>query len=208
MLDAQRRRAQAESAYFRSLVDYNRSIAQFHFRKGSLLEYNGVFLSEGPWPGKAYFDAHRRARQRDASLYLDYGHSRPGVFSRGPITQQFDAVGAAANAQQMPPRDPATRELPATLPRDFNAEELPTPIPNDTPSFPAAAYGFPGEEINLSSSFQQTKKSAIDSVSNAEDTKGLQRRDADIVTTGWQEPVTPAAAAVENPDSAAETQLQ
>ena len=108
----------------------------------------------------------------------------------------------------MPPRDPATRELPATLPRDFNAEELPTPIPNDTPSFPAAAYGFPGEEINLSSSFQQTKKSAIDSVSNAEDTKGLQRRDADIVTTGWQEPVTPAAAAVENPDSAAETQLQ
>ena len=76
------------------------------------------------------------------------------------------------------------------------------------PSFPAAAHGFPGEEINLSSSFQQTKKSAIDSVSNAEDTKGLQRRDADIVTTGWQEPVTPAAAAVEHPDSAAETQLQ
>ena len=172
-----------------------------------MLEYHGVFLSEGPWPGKAYFDAHRRARQRDASLYLDYGHSRPGVFSRGPITQQFDAVGAAANAQQMPPRDPATRELPATLPRDFNAEELPTPIPNDTPRFPAAAHGFPGEEINLSS-LQGTKKSAIDSISTADDTKRLQQRDADIVTTGWQEPVTPAATTVLNPDSAAETQLQ
>ena len=151
-----------------------RSIAQFHFRKGSLLEYNGVFLSEGPWPGKAYFDAHRRARQRDASLYLDYGHSRPGVFSRGPITQQFDAVGAAANAQQMPPRDPATRELPATLPRDFNAEELPTPIPNDTPSFPAAAYGFPGEEINLSSSLPANKevRNRFEFLT-AEDTKGI-----------------------------------
>lgn len=206
LLDAQRRRAQAESSYFRSLVDYNRSIAQFHFRKGSLLEYNGVFLSEGPWPGKAYFDAHRRARQRDASLYLDYGHSRPGVFSRGPITQRFDAIGAAADAQQMPPRDPATRELPAALP-DFDAEELPTPIPNAT-SFPAPASGFPGEKMNLSNSFRVTKNSAIDTVSHVEDVNQLQQQAANIVTTGWQEPVTPAAVTLETPDSAAETQLQ
>jgi hypothetical protein len=207
LLDAQRRRAQAESAYFRSLVDYNRSIAQFHFRKGSLLEYNGVFLSEGPWPGKAYFDAHRRARQRDASLYLDYGHSRPGVFSRGPITQRFDAIGAAADAQQMPPRDPATRELPAALP-DFDAEELPTPLPNATSSFPAPASGFPGEKMNLSNSFRVTKNSAIDTVSHVEDANQLQQQAANIVTMGWQEPVTPAAVTLETPDSAAETQLQ
>ena len=207
LLDAQRRRAQAESAYFRSLVDYNRSIAQFHFRKGSLLEYNGVFLSEGPWPGKAYFDAHRRARQRDASLYLDYGHSRPGVFSRGPITQRFDAIGAAADALQMPPRDPATRELPAALP-DFDAEELPTPLPNATSLFPAPASGFPGEKMNLSNSFRVTKNSAIDTVSHVEDANQLQQQAANIVMTGWQEPVTPAAVTLETPDSAAETQLQ
>ena len=115
LLDAQRRRAEAESSYYRSLVDYNRSIAQLHYRKGSLLEYNGVFLAEGPWPGKAYFDAHRRARQRDASLYLDYGHSRPGVFSRGPISQDFPAVGGGSPSLQLSPMDPATRqdELPA-----------------------------------------------------------------------------------------------
>ena len=110
LLDAQRRRAEAESTYYRAIVDYNRSISQLHYRKGSLLEYNGVFLAEGPWPGKAYFDAHRRARQRDASLYLDYGHSRPGVFSRGAITQNFESVGADARAVQLPPRDPATRD--------------------------------------------------------------------------------------------------
>ena len=115
LLDAQRRRAEAESAYYRSLVDYNRSIAQYHFRKGSLLEYNGVFLAEGPWPGKAYFDAHRRARQRDASLYLDYGHSRPGVFSRGAISQNFESLGADARPIQLPPRDPATREEPGPV---------------------------------------------------------------------------------------------
>ena len=134
LLDAQRRRAEAESGYYRALVDYNRSISQLHYRKGSLLEYNGVFLAEGPWPGKAYFDAHRRARQRDASLYLDYGHSRPGVFSRGAISQNFEAIGADARPMQLPPRDPATRDepIPAGLPTTPSAptsapELLPTP---------------------------------------------------------------------------------
>jgi outer membrane protein TolC len=92
LLDAQRRRAEAESAYYRFLVDYNRAIMRMHYRKGSLLEYNGVYLAEGPWPGKAYFDAMRRARQRDAALYLDYGFTRPDVMSRGPHPQ---AAGTA-----------------------------------------------------------------------------------------------------------------
>ena len=128
LLDAQRRRAEAESSYYRSLVDYNRSISQLHYRKGSLLEYNGVFLAEGPWPGKAYFDAHRRARQRDASLYLDYGHSRPGVFSRGAVSQNFAERGADATATQLPARDPATRAepVPAKLPAAPGTKSEPT----------------------------------------------------------------------------------
>jgi outer membrane protein TolC len=128
LLDAQRRRAEAESAYYRSVVDYNRSISQLHFRKGSLLEYNGVFLAEGPWPGKAYFDAHRRARQRDASLYLDYRHSRPGVFSRGVISQNFADIGAETPVHQLPARDPATRPepIPAKLPAAPGTKTEPT----------------------------------------------------------------------------------
>jgi outer membrane protein TolC len=134
LLDAQRRRAEAESAYYRALVDYNRSISQLHFRKGSLLEYNGVFLAEGPWPGKAYFDAHRRARQRDASLYLDYGHSRPGVFSRGTITQNFESIGADARAVQLPARDPATRGAePTSAPRQPAASGAPELLPAPAP---------------------------------------------------------------------------
>jgi outer membrane protein TolC len=135
LLDAQRRRAEAESAYYRSLVDYNRSISQLHYRKGSLLEYNGVFLAEGPWPGKAYFDAHRRARQRDASLYLDYGHSRPGVFSRGVITQNFESIGADARAVQLPARDPATREEePMSAPRQPATPAVPELLPTPAPT--------------------------------------------------------------------------
>ena len=200
LLDAQRRRAEAESSYFRSLVDYNRSIAQFHFRKGSLLEYNGVFLSEGPWPGKAYFDAHRRARQRDASIYLDYGHSRPGVFSRGPITQQFNAVGAAANAVQMPARDPATRELPAMLPTEAaeGLEELPPP-PTGAPTFPAAAAGFPGTPM----AGPTGTAAAIDTDLSTNATDRTVERDADLVTVGWQEPATPEGSPIATPATAA-----
>ena len=96
LLDAQRRRAEAESAYYRSLIDYNKSIMNVHFRKGSLLDYNGVYLAEGPWPGKAYFDAMREARKRDASMYLDYGFTRPNVISRGPY-QQLTGEGCEAD---------------------------------------------------------------------------------------------------------------
>ncbi len=92
LLDAQRRLAQAESDFFRTVVDYNKSIANVHYRKGSLLEYNGVHLQEGPWPAKAYFDARRRARARDASSFLDYGYTRPKVISRGSY-EQHGGVG-------------------------------------------------------------------------------------------------------------------
>lgn len=98
LLDAQRRRADAETAYYRSLIDYNLAVVDVHFRKGSLLDYNGVYLAEGPWPGKAYFDAMRRARKRDASMYLDYGYTRPNVMSRGAHGQVGGGdQGAAAS---------------------------------------------------------------------------------------------------------------
>ncbi|QDT71913.1 Outer membrane efflux protein [Lacipirellula limnantheis] len=96
LLQAQQRRAQAESAYYRSLVDYNRAIMRVHWRKGSLLEYNGIYLQEGPWPGKAYFDATRRARRRDAAMELDYGFTRPNVMSRGVYNQTPGTAKGAA----------------------------------------------------------------------------------------------------------------
>ena len=92
LLDAQSRLAQSEVDYFRALTQYNLSIAEVHHRKASLLEFNGIMLAEGPWPSKAYFDAHTRARQRDASYYLDYGFTRPAVVSRGEHKQVHGTV--------------------------------------------------------------------------------------------------------------------
>ncbi|GAA4440901.1 TolC family protein [Bremerella cremea] len=87
LLDAQRRRSDAQIVYFQALVEYNIAIKDVHMRKGSLLDYNGVYLAEGPWPEKAYFDAQGHARRRSASTYLDYGYTRPGVISRGAVPQ-------------------------------------------------------------------------------------------------------------------------
>ncbi len=119
LLQAQARRAEAESAYYRSLVNYNRAIMGVHYRKGSLLDYDGVYLAEGPWPGKAYFDALRQARKRDASMYLDYGFTRPNVMSRGPYQQgcqegcELDGVYEMMPGDSYMPEGAPTEVLPA-----------------------------------------------------------------------------------------------
>ncbi|MHB9046747.1 MAG: TolC family protein [Pirellulales bacterium] len=146
LLDAQRRLAEAESAYYRSLVDYNEAIADIHLRKGSLLEYNGVCLAEGPWAGKAYFDARRRARQRDASLYLNYGFTQPRVISRGPYQQRQDV--SAAGFQQGAPTEAAPPTSGDALPTPTApGQEMPGPAtaPGGTPSTGEATPAAPAE---------------------------------------------------------------
>lgn len=129
LLQAQQRRADAESQYYRSLVNYNRAIMGVHYRKGSLLDYDGVYLAEGPWPGKAYFDALRQARKRDASMYLDYGFTRPNVMSRGPYQQP---PGCQEGCQvegpyEMMPGDGSMPEMMQPQPQPQPQEVLPTP---------------------------------------------------------------------------------
>ena len=78
-----------------------------HYRKGSLLDYDGVYLAEGQWPAKAYFDAMRQARKRDAAMFIDYGYTRPNVVSQGPVQQLTDegceTEGSYDGMQEMGP---------------------------------------------------------------------------------------------------------
>ena len=94
LLQAQRRQAEAETGYYSAVVEYNLAIMTLHYRKGSLLEYNNICLAEGDWPAKAYFDAKRRARERDAGRYFDYGFTLPGVVSRGTYRQHQDSYNS------------------------------------------------------------------------------------------------------------------
>jgi outer membrane protein TolC len=136
LLNAQTRLAETEIAYYRSVVSYALSIIEVHFRKGSLLEYNGVYLAEGPWPGKAYFDARRRARERDAGLYLDYGFTQPKVVSRGGYDQQpYEQL--PVGVQQGVPAEAATPELVPTPEPEVNQSsgiELLPPVDGRSPA--------------------------------------------------------------------------
>ncbi len=133
LLEAQRNLADAQSGYYRVLVNYNVAIAQVHYRKGSLLEYNGVYLAEGPWPGKAYFDARRRARARDAAHYINYGFTLPPPISRGPINQRADSRPLEGVLDGPGQAIPETNQEP-------KPEAVPTPAPiTATPPAPTTA---------------------------------------------------------------------
>jgi len=113
LLDAQRRLGDADSQYYRSLVEYMMSIKQIHYAKGSLLEYCGVFLSEGPWPLQAYSQSIRRDRKRIPLPHV------PGLFkysptvSKGAYPQRFGA--------------PSGTDVDADAEADTEAEELSPP---------------------------------------------------------------------------------
>ena len=145
LLSAQQTLAQAESDYYRKLVDYNKSISQVHFRKGSLLEYNGVYLAEGPWPGKAYFDARRRAlparlRRSWTTASRSRGSSAAGRWSS---TSERAASKAASKARRPP--EPAKPELvPSPEPMRSDPGRASEPAPEPPPDS-AAATGSAGE---------------------------------------------------------------
>lgn len=70
LLQAQQQLATSTSAFYRSLVDYNLAIRDFHREKGSLLGYNQVNLSEEPLDGAMVQSAYQRGRHftpRDSS---------------------------------------------------------------------------------------------------------------------------------------------
>lgn len=134
VLDAQKRRATAQGDFYAALADYMIDIADVHFRKGTLLAYNNIELTEGPWPQKAYWDALERARERDASYYLDYGFTRPNVVSRGELPQSAPAAAVADGFLSA-----ASPVKAGPGPEPTPAEPLP-----DAPLSSKAALGEPG----------------------------------------------------------------
>jgi outer membrane protein TolC len=76
--------AQAENAYHISLIDYNKALADFQFRKGAILEHNNILVAENEWDPEAYEDALRRARERSTAFDNPLLKSKPPEFSTGP----------------------------------------------------------------------------------------------------------------------------
>ena len=176
LLEAQRRLAQAEADYYRSLIDYNKAIIQIQFHKGSLLEDNNVFLTEGPWPSKAYFDAIRTARQLDASIFLADEPSSPPAISAGAY-QQFrneDAQSFIAEPIETGPQVPEqvpTLEPELLLPPPATPATPPAPSPtppqitSSSPSILLSTRAAPETTPQITRSAPSTLPSGGDSLS-------------------------------------------
>jgi hypothetical protein len=118
LVRTQQVRAQAEVAFFRSVTDYALAIKNIHVAKGSLLDYDGVGLAEGPWPADAYLQAEKLQKWDDR---INYVFSHP---------QRQDAANC----------DPALGTAPYT-----DGAALPTPAPAGAPeAIPAPAVDAAG----------------------------------------------------------------
>jgi len=128
LLRAQISLAQAEVAYYSSLVDYNKSINELQYRKGTLLEDTGVQLAEALWEPGAYKEALRRAWARSHAFDSDHLHDEPAPFTNCEYCDGHgcelcdEAVEEASPTEPAPaPAAPAKPEL-SPSPSDKSAE--------------------------------------------------------------------------------------
>ena len=85
VLRAQASAAVAESSYYQEVVNYNKAIVNLNLATGSLLEYNGVYIAEGPWSQDASSDASIHAAERMHAKSNPHLHTEPAEFiSAGP----------------------------------------------------------------------------------------------------------------------------
>ncbi|HYO25938.1 MAG TPA: TolC family protein [Lacipirellulaceae bacterium] len=131
LLEAQRLLGDAESRHFRSLAEYAIAIKNVHYSKGTLLDYDGVQLSEGAWPTKAYSDAARRESSRGRAWPLNYASASAPLVSEGAFDQGGVNLTPVTEDAMLPAEGVAT---PPAAPGD---EPTPIPPPVEAPLAPA-----------------------------------------------------------------------
>ncbi len=130
LLESQRRQAEADGSYYRSLVEYSLAIKNVQFEKGSLLSYNNIYLEEGGWPAKAYIDADERERLLGRVRKIAHAPEYTGNLSQGVYPQLLVPGDVPAESPQ---------PTPEPMPENFVPPVPPVPgVPNEAVSVPAA----------------------------------------------------------------------
>ena len=126
VLDAQRRRADAESRHHRARVEHALAIKNVHYDKGTLLAYYQIYMAEGAWPKAAYHDAAER-RALQVRPCIDYRLHKPLTVSSNV---QHTVMPGMPVVEPLPPLD---QMIP--VPAESIPEVIPQPVPqaNMTP---------------------------------------------------------------------------
>ena len=103
------------------------AVKNVHFAKGTLLDYDGVYLTEGGWPMAAYQDAATREQRRGQPHQLNYASSKAPRVSYGPYEQHLDNVShTVVPLDAAPVEEPTPPPVPdsALAPVSFTESEL------------------------------------------------------------------------------------
>lgn len=149
-LRAQQTLIQAERAFYQSVCDYNKSIADLIAHKGTVLEHFKVGLSENTWTPAAYREAVRRAWSRSHAIESNLMHTEPSEFVRpgaygppelgSPVTTPFDPkpVPTPEDSADVTPAGDLDNEIPESVPapplNPFEADAPKTPAPQGAPT--------------------------------------------------------------------------
>ena len=102
VLQAQNRQTIADLAFYRSVVEYNKSLSELQLRQGTLLEYNNIHLAERDWTPDALLGASRLARARSFAFDTFRGdpvHHEPEAFA----PRQWGGAVEAHGLLELPP---------------------------------------------------------------------------------------------------------
>lgn len=119
LLDAQRLWALALSDEYQAIVDYNNTLVQFEFTKGTIQQHDQVQVAQGPLPPMAQVRAVEHERERTRALVIN----RRSVFPVPTSTQDVVDRWPASTAPPLPAlwdRGPGQDRIEAP-------EELPAP---------------------------------------------------------------------------------
>lgn len=120
VLRAQASNAAAEIAYYTSLVNYNKAITELHQRRGTLLENDGINLSEGEWNSIAQQDAVRRAWARSFAFPAPNLRTLPPEFASPGPYQKNDIYPGMHDVDNFVPSAAPASETPS--PNEYDGE--------------------------------------------------------------------------------------
>jgi hypothetical protein len=139
LLQAQRDWANAVTVEYQSIVEYNNALVRFQFAKGTLIQFNGIQIAEGPLPQCVQVRAVENERQRAKAIALReeaYGlHEFP---SGNPILPEATAAALPILIKSTPPDAfPLEESVPLPRPQDSIPGLPPTTLPPATSTLPA-----------------------------------------------------------------------
>ncbi len=138
ILRARDRVVQSQTAFLQALVEYNIAIMETHYRSGTLLDLNNVYMAEGPWDNEARYDAVEKAAARARTIpTATMLHSEPEEFAQPMDETNFGIplpeVGPAMQGWPLEPAAPLDNFDPAPMTPPLLGPPSAEPIPSPTP---------------------------------------------------------------------------